>query len=439
MDELQNREYTFLKRELFHQKSLSVALDSSINFRFENSNKINVDKVNYNYNSNGDISLISDFTWDSSTSNWVSSNTYSNKIEYYYLSNNDFGFTSYVDNQPLYKKEFFHDSVGNLIFYTNLDWNETTNSWVNQYRTTVNYTNNYETNRITENFFQQTNTWQNLSRAERIMNDSLVSEIHHTFWDINQWKNFSKSVFTYDSLNRVNGYKKYYSNSNQWLLSENYTFQHDSLNRLKLMYYYSVDDFPQFVQDYSYDSIGNLILLTRNYFFSNVLVEKKYFYDYNVDTSILAVPEVVITEESTKYFPSYDIQFFIGFPNFNSPMFYQYKNNSKIDSCIIVRYENGLETERNLFLYFYSQRDLGLNSPQENRPNIFPNPTTNFINIEESSKFESFELIDIKGELILKDKLNSSQIDISSLQNGIYFLNLINENKQISRSKIIKE
>ena len=67
---------------------------------------------------------------------------------------------------------------------------------------------------------------------------------------------------------------------------------------------------------------------------------------------------------------------------------------------------------------------------------IFPNPTTDYIFIYPAADYKS-KLYDISGKLILESK--SSQIDISRLPVGSYFLQLKSGNNKISNFNVIKK
>ncbi len=74
---------------------------------------------------------------------------------------------------------------------------------------------------------------------------------------------------------------------------------------------------------------------------------------------------------------------------------------------------------------------------------IYPNPTTEFINIRiESSKTESLQYIltDISGKILQckKAENNIEQIDFSTFTSGIYFLTVKQENQIINSFKIMK-
>ncbi len=71
---------------------------------------------------------------------------------------------------------------------------------------------------------------------------------------------------------------------------------------------------------------------------------------------------------------------------------------------------------------------------------IFPNPANNFIDVETDFEKCYLSVFDITGKLILKHNIDQdkTRIDISDLANGLYYIRLLTEEKQISR-KIIKQ
>ena len=72
---------------------------------------------------------------------------------------------------------------------------------------------------------------------------------------------------------------------------------------------------------------------------------------------------------------------------------------------------------------------------------IYPNPASNFINIEMlNSNFRdySFNISDVSGKLLLKTK-NSKKIDISKLSPGIYFGTMYVEDRKLTKKIIISK
>ncbi len=69
---------------------------------------------------------------------------------------------------------------------------------------------------------------------------------------------------------------------------------------------------------------------------------------------------------------------------------------------------------------------------------VFPNPSNGLIELQGNlSQFHTIQVIDIAGKLILESKVQS-KLDISTLENGIYFLELIG-GVEVFKTKIIKE
>ena len=76
----------------------------------------------------------------------------------------------------------------------------------------------------------------------------------------------------------------------------------------------------------------------------------------------------------------------------------------------------------------------------EEIPNIYPNPTSNILNIETTTKFvgESYQIISILGQVVVKGTINSEnmKIDVCFLGKGIYVIEIGNKTK--SRQKFFK-
>jgi hypothetical protein len=76
---------------------------------------------------------------------------------------------------------------------------------------------------------------------------------------------------------------------------------------------------------------------------------------------------------------------------------------------------------------------------------VYPNPTNGLLTIEAtkfSNKNASIEVVDIIGKIVVSEQLNANtltkQIDISKLQNGVYFVRLIIDNEQSVRKIILQ-
>jgi len=81
--------------------------------------------------------------------------------------------------------------------------------------------------------------------------------------------------------------------------------------------------------------------------------------------------------------------------------------------------------------------NLSISSFTVNDINIYPNPTSNFINVESNLDDLRYEIFDIKGKLIMKT--SNETINLSGLSNAIYFLKITDPNQQAVTKKIIKQ
>ena len=74
---------------------------------------------------------------------------------------------------------------------------------------------------------------------------------------------------------------------------------------------------------------------------------------------------------------------------------------------------------------------------------VYPNPSTNFINITSSSTFNSISVLNILGSTVLTKenemKENEMKINLSSLDKGIYMIQIRDKNNNISTKQFIKE
>jgi len=90
--------------------------------------------------------------------------------------------------------------------------------------------------------------------------------------------------------------------------------------------------------------------------------------------------------------------------------------NSKTDLNEIAKRQSSLEKETN---------------EVENKIKVYPNPATDFINVEISHK-SAYQLININGKIVQQGKLEEleNRIEISGKQAGIYFLNIVDLQKR---------
>lgn len=69
---------------------------------------------------------------------------------------------------------------------------------------------------------------------------------------------------------------------------------------------------------------------------------------------------------------------------------------------------------------------------------ITPNPTHDLVTILGNQKIEQISIIDCTGKIVFNNKTNENKIDVSELQNGIYFVKIV-ANDKVFQQKIVKE
>ena len=74
---------------------------------------------------------------------------------------------------------------------------------------------------------------------------------------------------------------------------------------------------------------------------------------------------------------------------------------------------------------------------------IFPNPTSDYLTLkvqDYNNEALSYSLLDEQGKLVLNDQITNqdTQVAMSTLARGAYFINIVQANKKIQTFKIIK-
>jgi hypothetical protein len=70
---------------------------------------------------------------------------------------------------------------------------------------------------------------------------------------------------------------------------------------------------------------------------------------------------------------------------------------------------------------------------------IFPNPTSNFIQIEGVDALKNIEIYSLEGKKVMNAATINAQVDVSSLQTGMYFLKVIDAQNRSVMKKFLKQ
>jgi len=83
---------------------------------------------------------------------------------------------------------------------------------------------------------------------------------------------------------------------------------------------------------------------------------------------------------------------------------------------------------------------VGVNEIESNTCLVFPNPSTEFVNIESDSEFDEIEVLDLQGRLIVSRKLkstNSYHLNISRLNSANYIVRIFAEQKVLNSKNLL--
>lgn len=106
--------------------------------------------------------------------------------------------------------------------------------------------------------------------------------------------------------------------------------------------------------------------------------------------------------------------------------------------------EGSLDWERDTSASILSQKiytpyTLGINSnPDDQKSWIYPNPAKDFLHLKNSENITSVEIFDVNSRLIKKYS-PASEIDVKSLNSGVYLLRISLRNGNITSGKLLKE
>ncbi len=80
----------------------------------------------------------------------------------------------------------------------------------------------------------------------------------------------------------------------------------------------------------------------------------------------------------------------------------------------------------------------GMNEHEVRKIKLYPNPSIDQkFYFENEYQFESFSVYNLQGQIVDQQELSNNEINLEKLNSGIYYITLINKNKQIFTNKII--
>lgn len=377
-------------------------LDSLIYYFYTFGNYTNVEAETYKYDNYKVIEKILK-SWYSVSEAWG----INNKTEYNYNSSDELVEEieyEWIGGSNPYKNTYKYDYVysnGNIIESYTYAWNSSSSQWLYSRKTEYSYNSSNEIiNTNTYLYNNSTNQWGiSFKEDYSYSNGNLTSIIRSNFYN-NQWVNNMKKEYNYDSSgNQIESIDYLWdTTTSQWTNTSNlYKFSKTYLAN---------------------NDIDNIIISKwneTNSTWSN-LYKNDFTYDVNYSNNELIIP----------------ISLYDDFYNFNHKLNYVERFDFTINSTWLKMTQTD---------FFYSSQIVSVSDePKVLSIKIFPNPTTNYLEIYFPYQNEQtiVEIFDQTGRTIISTILKEDKkIDVKILNPGIYFYNIINSDGKYS-GKFIK-
>jgi hypothetical protein len=281
-----------------------------------------------------------------------------------------------------------YDANNNQTSILIQSWNNDT--WVNTEQWILTYdTQNNMTSSLRQNW--DGSAWVNNTQGSNTYdgNNNLTSQLLQE-WQQNTWQNVYFNTWTYNTNHEKTSYLQQIWNGNAWDNDKLATYAYDTDNNITTELWQEWNDifFNNFLlHAFSYDANNNLTSASSHKWNGSEWIkyaQNKHTYDAN--DFILSESSKIWNEEGTKILGG--------------------------DST-----------------YYYSHT-VGINDLKAPLEGIivYPNPTFTTITVETNTK-GSLSIFNLKGKRLITHQITEpkTQIDISSLPNGIYFVRLTGE------------
>ncbi|MCX6185925.1 MAG: T9SS type A sorting domain-containing protein, partial [Bacteroidetes bacterium] len=325
-----------------------------------------------------------------------------------------------------------YDQLGYKTNETYYLWNSSKNAYINKTKTVWSYDNN-KNNIQTLSYAWDTinNIWNYYSKTTNTFNSNNIFTTQiDSLWDKtnNNWG--TNKTSKYEDQIDVNGNTTsrtlfYWATGNVWAPNTKNEYTYNNLN-------YKISDlessYPSgnwsktFITTYEYDANGNQI----NYLISSY---------YGLNGATANYKSLTRTYNlSYKYADIY-------WPFEISPKNLQ--NNIPVGLLYKYFYQGKWYNDRKQTYYYspVSNSNSGIQEKEIPSTSIYPNPSNGLVTINSNQDIANVNVFDITGKAVhnqeYTNKLNQTEIDLSALNNGIYFIAVQSSNGEISKSKIV--
>ncbi|MGJ8685576.1 MAG: T9SS type A sorting domain-containing protein [Nonlabens sp.] len=367
-------------------------------------------------------------------------------VEQYYDSS-----TSSYTNSSGY--DYAYDSNNNLISEIYYYWDTPSNSFVPSYKQEWTYNSNNKTTSIIYSNYDNQNS-QYLINDREILSYNAQGELIEILdqnYNGSQYVDDARSTFTYQN-GTPNGFIYEEWNGSQWAPEERATVNYNTNGTINNAVYeeitngvfgiygretyqnnssglittatYDIYDGTNYTADqridYVLDSNGNRLSETESY---NPVSTPNFKEEFTYDTSILMSALANPFKDKTG----------IDYVGYNNPHVNKvltkiqsnYDDTSmtfQISSRTIYNYNSTLSADKEVQLVEFK---------------IFPNPTTSIINVaSQETSLSQIDMYDVLGKKVFTT--TQTTFNISTLHDGLYIMNLTDENGSVTSQKIVK-
>tara|TARA_Y100000815_G_scaffold184128_1_gene167899 strand:+ start:2084 stop:3238 length:1155 start_codon:yes stop_codon:yes gene_type:complete len=287
---------------------------------------------------------------------------------------------------------------------------------------------------LQEEYDSETDTWTNSYRSEYTFSGNDVLNSLTQMWDGDGWVNASRSSYSYsDGLQSEEIEESWNKDTSSWILSEKAEYSYNTEGKLVLTVYYlwstALADWEFDWQETISRGSSSRTTLTEDYeggewinsLLSTATIDEDGFVVESIDQTWDTTNEEWVNESR----------------NIRSK-----NDDGWIDTILIQTWYDITENwEDGAKIIFSYRNSLGIEKLEAaGELTVYPNPAQNILNISDSHSLRGFKIYSLNGQEIKNYKLNSSrQLDVSSLQKGMYVLSLEDGTSQTQFKKFIKK
>ncbi|MBP0902548.1 T9SS type A sorting domain-containing protein [Mariniflexile gromovii] len=336
-----------------------------------------------------------------------------------------------------------YDSNNNLTLETELVWDLIESKWKNDYYTEYTYNAN---NKVTLELYKEWNdATSQFDDSERVVysynGNGDITEYLLQSWENGAWVNIYKNVFEYAN-NKINVAYDYDWEGGIWVLKERSTLTYNLNNRPDTILLEKWDGVQYNVSDrdlFTYN--GNNKITVKTYeTWNGVSWEEEDRIEYDLDSNSNRITETYFYDGGT-YVESYTYDLTKLMSNYAHP----YKDKTGLDFITednpfynkVESYSSG--SNNRTVANYDSALVLSVEDSKivENKIKVFPNPTSNYVNIESFAKtLNNVEIYNTIGAKVFSTQ--ESRFNIEFLRTGVYFINITDNTGFVFTQKIVK-